>query len=283
MPKQFFERLNQGHQAIAAGTAFLVSAYGAYAYWGLFRWLAELQIKLFGLYEVFWSFFFAFLILYLVFAVLLAMALGPKSESGLPPRPDERPASKLDLKELANLLHTHRGQAALLSVGFIFVAAYQYYVATSVGPRETVRLGAIESGTESFPAGRWWAIQGKLLFKEQRVWTRKGTEHFYVPLVSDSWQPGQAVKIVVELGKSDLKLLANAKTPKSGLSDPSGIPGDVVAHWQNASAPISAETALLVYGDSPDKRYRNAQLSLVISLVTGFISAAMFWFQRSES
>ena len=268
-------QLSPLQSTITIAFASAITGYGAWKYAGPYRWLAELQLKFFSAYEVKVTLLFSFLLAFaaiglflLPFSAIQTNIEGPNADQSL---------SKWRHWEGSLQHFFSSGSGRMIGLGIVLtgVGGYQFFTALNIGSLHDVDVAKLESGATNAPEGRWWQASGMLLTEEAQGWKDKHTMSYYIPLVSERWSDGAPVKLVVLAKGKAAEKINNAVGTFSGLIDTSGIPGQVLEHWQSARAPVSTDTFLLELGDSPDKRMEFGKWFLGVG--AGMLVLASLW------
>lgn len=242
------ERGNDPLSIANAVASMLVVAYGIWNYWGPYKWVAELELRIFGSYEVRLTLLFSFLVCFLIFLPVQLLLQRLQSDIG-----GEKKSSELSEKMNA-FVQSGSGQAILAGLGMLMVGVYNLGVAYSLGSLTSVDVATLDAHSASAPTARWWKVQGRLLFSETQVWESNHTKNYYIPLVSPSWKPGQPVSVVLREEGLGYDRLPKGPAEFVGLADLGGIPGQVRDHWESTVATVGAQTVLFANGDGPNKR-----------------------------
>ncbi|MCI0377727.1 MAG: hypothetical protein L0215_08985 [Gemmataceae bacterium] len=214
-----------------------LGAYWWYSYSGVYRWLAELQIGIFGAYFAGYTGIFTLLIVCIplipvVFAfrkmTVSAQATESAQEDDVPPPP---PAPG----KMENWFQNNAMSCALFALGIVFVAisGHQLVGALTAGERTPFNCSDLEAGV--VPPSRWLVLEGRtdLHARQSIIQTDryggndergrpKGT--YFFPMVSEKWQPGQNVTVFVQCKNADLDTL---RPPFEGTLHKNGLPGPI--------------------------------------------------------
>jgi len=121
------------------------------------------------------------------------------------------------------------------------------------------------------PPGRWLELTGRLLTDERVIWPLEGDRGTYVPLVADSWQPGQPISVFVRAWESNTgepgRLLEHKEPAVTGLSDARGLPADVRAWFERNDLQPEAQALVLDYRADPG----DALFFGTVALLTGVL------------
>lgn len=228
---------------------FALAAFWWYTYSGPYRWLADWQIREQGTFYPTYTFVAVFLIPLVLAAILIQVGCwlaGVRFDA-------EKTEASIEQWKTWHQDRQYRIMA--LAVGSVVLAlgGYSLYVGTNAGPRTSLSVAALENG--SMPPSRWLALSGTLRKEDQVSWKVKNKVEIYVPLVSENWQPGKPIAVLVRAKEgedgSPERLLRSDEGMVEGLVDPLGLPGHVRTTLTDNGVITAAEPVVLDYRSDP--------------------------------
>jgi hypothetical protein len=258
--------------------------YGWWQYWGPYRWLADLQLRLMGVYYpeltalvLFVLYAFAVAgIVKLVARYRDAVARRSGRQQSLPATRDG-PAQREQARLRPQLSPTL--QWATVAATLFAISVYDLGTVEPAREQVTVNLAELETGQLPAPASSWWKIEGRLLLDEAQIWDQSWTE-YYVPLVSPGWHPGERVAVVVLAVSKQWMTLQALDGPIEGICTASGIPARVRAHWRSSVAPLRPDTCLLDFEETPARKRSFGFITLALGFVAAIAAGVSAWLRR---
>jgi hypothetical protein len=213
---------------------------------GPWRWLVDLQLRLFkGFYPGYT--FGVCCVLVLAATALLHRAL---DRARWPARP-------VLGRVLSPLVDAWVGLPDWLGV-MVFVGAillgmglWFYLPAQLAGPRTEVRAEDLEAGVR--PESRWLVIEGRALVEQPVVWGKGGREDDRaVCLVSERWRPGEPVAVVLSASSAS-RLPADARpTAVEGIATLRGVPGLTRSSFERNGLALADGALYVEVGTTPE-------------------------------
>jgi hypothetical protein len=266
-------------QVICIVPAVAITAYGAYAFWGPYRWIAQLQLRWFGAYEQKITLIFTLLAIAVAMwpiALLLERreaaerSPGVGGVRGTTPRGVGGDASDLGERvveffaRIQPHLHTRSGQAVLVGLGLLGFAAYSGAVAYRAGSSVTLSADQADVAAADH-LGKTVVLRGRPVPEADNVWERNHVDAHYVPFVSERWETGQPVRVVVLA--TGIRATSELRGPDFvGIADPMGLPSDVRSEWRASDAPLAADVLVVELGETSGHKLA---LSAILGVVGG--------------
>jgi hypothetical protein len=222
----------------AVGIAAAATIYSAFTYQGPYRWLAELQLAVFGGYLVQITFL---LTLILCGAVAIGIVqLARRGRLVASASEAQVAAEKSTAERLNQRMRVAQGPLMVIVVGgvFAFVGARDLWLADRGRTLQHLDAAQLERGEQ--PAGTWLELRGVLVSDGAVSARTNGHESVYVPLVSEAWQSGTRVGALLKV-PADKDPGAG---PYRGGVDPEGVPGMVRAVYEKAGVDTSQALVL---------------------------------------
>jgi hypothetical protein len=263
----------------------LLTAYWAFTYSGLYRWIAELEIGISGSYTPFLTMALcalASLSVSLVAVALIAFSRGDEAD---------RDASSLDRAppfDLDAWLREHR----LLLIGmimapmFLAVAGYFLVQGATAGALSRISATALEAGEA--PASRYVDLEGRLASSHAAAIeeTHQGSKSttLYVPIVSPGWTPDEPVAAFLAIDGVSLELDAHelAGGQYRGVLAKNDLPGLARTDLEGRLTTASPYW-VLEHGKSPDDALMLGTVFGTIGSLAGLLVLLRFmWLRRSR-
>lgn len=170
-PKKKFDLLVSMHIVAALGITFLLML----TYYGPFAWIAELQLRWFGVYYEKLTFILTFiptLLLTTPKQVLLSMGkqTSDPAATGAPPAPPTR------------LAQMQSGIVVLVLLGFVIAGIYKYLTLDSSAPFTNVSVEQLEAG-QARPS-TYLHVRGVALKNASIRFGKTDSEETFMPVVS---------------------------------------------------------------------------------------------------
>ena len=254
-----------------------LTGYWAWTYTGIYRWLAELQLRMMHEYEVQLTFVITLMIvlgpLFLVSEVIrrfvLARAGKDSGESGAA-------ASVIATNDRPSPLMmglTAGGTVGLVGLGFAVVGGYQYHQGMTAGNIVHVDVSAYETGQA--PAAMYVSVTGQSIHDAtEGVKDTSASTKYYMPLVSADWDSSKPVGLFLETtaanmmdsnavqrGQPDGKTLPEVWV---GMIDTDGLPGLVRTRFEDDHAVLAPGYVVLSVGETPRKKMDKARVLMCI-------------------
>lgn len=261
--------------ALTCLIALAITGYGIWAFWGPYRWIAQLQVAIFGAYEMKITFLLSLIVCLL--ALLPIQYTFSRIQSKV--EKSEKPPSKT-WQGFESFVNTRAGHLILAGLGCFGFALYSYIVAYSLGEQVTVDLAAIETQSSPLPDSRWWKLEGVLVPEEGQSWEENHSKRYYMPLISRSWKTGDPIAVVARIDQYAYKKLSSRGGVFQGTAHPSGLPGDVFSYWEkNSSGNLKIPEGVLLFdiGDGPEERQRMGFVFLCLGLGASTLGGIAHW------
>jgi hypothetical protein len=139
------------------------------------------------------------------------------------------------------------GILAISMIAIVF-GGWQFFSGSRAGQLITTSAAEVESGQPC--AGAWVAISGKLLRDARMSLAERSTRTYYIPMVSDAWQPGQPVAVFLAVPDYRFPKLAPSQA-QAGMTTLLGLPGPVRAGFAKAGLSPSEHYVVVEAGATP--------------------------------
>ena len=221
---------NTGRKLRPEGFVLLALGGGLTAYWGwtytgIYRWIAELQLRMMHEYEVQITFILTLFIvlgpLFFVSEVIRRFNLARKGQDagnfGATTTADDRPSPLM-------MALTTGGIIGVVGLGFAAVGGYQYHQGMTAGNIAHVDVSAYESGHA--PAALYVSVTGQSIrdategLKDDNTGTK-----YYIPLVSADWDSSKPVGLFLETTTPNMMDSNAPQRRPAGRQDPAGSVG----------------------------------------------------------
>ena len=269
----------------AWGSALVVVAGAATVYWfvtysGPYRWLAEWQLHLLGEYSVTLT-VLVVLVGALLGAVLpaaiLAQVIARARESDVDPEAAARKAAEASARAEAAtawmMRRFYRLVAATLAAGMVVVGLYFAVSGWLAGERIALDIAALERGDK--PASRYVELYGVLLVDEAVGVQRGhgGTVKIYIPVVSETWRPGQPVRAYLETQRQAAELPTGRYEGMLGIGP---LPGVAQTALTDRGLAPPDEYWVLDHRQKPDSQTYLGLVLLVWGILLGALTALVW-------
>jgi hypothetical protein len=251
-----------------------LTGYWAWTYTGIYRWLAELQLKMMHSYEVQITFILTLTIvlgpLFLISEVIRRSTAAPTGQStGVADKPNESdtPPNRIMIALTAG------GTVGLVGLGFVAVGGYQYRQGMTAGNIFHADVSAYETGQA--PARLYVSVTGQSLRDATEILKDSDSAtKYFMPLVSADWDPGKPIGLFLETSSPNMMASnalqraqpdGNARSEVwEGMIDTTGLPGLVRTHFENEHAIFAAGYRVLSVGETPQKQMDKARVLIYI-------------------
>jgi hypothetical protein len=244
---------------VGLGAAF----YFMFTYSGPFQWLAEWQIRVFGSYEEGITLILSMLLIVgPLFAVKYAVRrIGFQSSTA--PSVDVTPGL---------ILPSWWNRLLFASLVFGGIGAFMLYQGLSAGPLIKTTIDALEKGER--PSSHFVEVQGMAIW-EDAPWVEGSGKKFYVPVVSDNWQPKQPVAAYLEVSAKEYEGRTGVQIDSfKGLTYGS-LPGVLRTRLVDSVLPPHEHYILINYNSDPSRLTDAGYILLPIA--GGLALASLTW------
>jgi hypothetical protein len=250
------------------GASLVAVGYGAFNYWGPYRWLAELSLSLFGAYEPRLVFLLS-LLSWLVPPLLLSALFDPPSakRGAAATTAAARAATQARLQRIQNWL-------VLGAVGALFlVLGGREVLAARAGSTLThTTCASIEAGV--IPKGTWLELECEAL-ASARLDTSEGyAQRAYVPLVSDTWSKKKPLSAVLKFDPEHAPDL-RARSFTGGIAS-EDLPGMVRAAYE-AEGVEAPHALVLTLGRVPKENLSRGAIMAAAGLLALLAGSFLSW------
>jgi hypothetical protein len=178
--------------------------------------------------------------------------------------------------------------AMMMGVFGLSVGLYNQVQIWTAGPRTQVDAANLEAGQS--PGSNWLVVHGRPLLEQKVSWMKKREVTGYtIPVVSEQWQPGAPVAMLVQVGGSENPRLPRSGEPGSfeGLITPGPLPGLTRSSVEKNGVRVAANAILLQEGDTPQSMRRQTDVFLWgggVTLPIGIVLwVSLVWWTRPRS
>lgn len=237
------------------------AGWGWWAYQGPYRWVAELQVRLFDAYYLQVTFLLSMLVVGLPGVWVIGRLERKRGGGGEAPS-----AAAWNLSPYWILL---------LPLGSLAVGAYQYAQVSRLRLQATT---ASDLQWGRVPASRWISIEGRPLLDAAICTTEsRYTRDCYVPLVSPEWTPVVPIAAFVHVRGTPEHLKDG---PFQGTTSYTRLPGAVrVAYEESALGAPHPSYVMLDLGAGPTDVHEHALAFLLVGAVATPLLALALWMQ----
>lgn len=249
--KKPFERFTA---ALCLAGAALVG-YWAWRYEGLFRWLAELQLRWVGSYEEQLTFIGA---LVLVIGPIIAIAaivrkLGPGRATMVSPAAEAMPEQHPTATQI-QLFLGRWGFALTIGIVGLFLAgpgAFFLYRGKTAG--EVTRVSAADFDAGRVPSKSWLSVTGEADIREAvTVSSSNSRATYYVPVVSENYDPKRGVTLFLKAGADQINDDVREVGGRfDGMLTHDALPGLVREEFKRRKTLPAADYRILELGRTP--------------------------------
>jgi hypothetical protein len=285
--------------AIALFLATALTGYWAWTYTGVYRWLAELQLRMMHQYEVQLTFVLALLVACVPFFFISAIArraiFGYQDPANLQliaaAKQKASPPSPLRIPLWTAAIF------ALIGAGLVIAGAYQKHRGQSAGQMVQATAAYYASGHP--PAGDYISVSGfSVPGATQSFQSGDSAAKYYAPLVPPNWTSDKPVGMFLETDVPNMmptnyyqrSQIGGSEIPEiwQGMTDPEGLPGAVRAQFEQEHLALADGYRLLSVGETPQNIVSEGQTVIyagsavaVVSILAGLVSALfILWRQR---
>jgi hypothetical protein len=266
-------------RSLITGPLLGVAIYWWLTYSGLYRLLAEWELRAFGAYRPFYTGFFV-IIICLIPAGIAIQTIG--RHRGLKRSPADAAAHAARHAErsarVSNWVESHRLRLVGLILTAMGVVVGAYFVGDGLlaGDRVSVDAGAIERGDA--PGGRWAEIAGRLLPERAVSVEEQGQatiRHLYIPIVSPEWRLGRPVHLYLRIYYTWLSLYATdlASGHYKGMLAANDLPGVAVTVLAERGQPAPDRYWVLDYRETPQSKITLGESMFATAGLIGLLTA----------
>jgi hypothetical protein len=242
-----------------------------YEYAGPFKWLAELQLKWFGVYEESVTLLLTALVLLTPVGIVvwlirrtMRFAMPPieqsqitqSNEPPITPSPAARVFSNLGIGAIFILI-------GLLVLG---LSAYQYVRGRGASELSKLTIDDLEAGR--VPASRWCSIKGFPVFKLSGAYksSTSAAQDYYVPVISSNWPLNGPATLYLKVRERELTddIRFDRAEFFQGMLTPRDLPGLVRTQFEREGPRPAANYYVLELGKTPADLLRIARDLLIL-------------------
>jgi hypothetical protein len=258
----------------------VLTAWWWFTYSGPYRWLAEWQIRKWGMFYQAMTFLVVAGVPVVLAALLIHLGCWLTGFHFDPQRTQES-------AERWRTWHAERRyRIGLLCVGLVVVVlgGHGYYVGKTAGALSRMNVAELEKDLP--PSSGWLELRGNLLHDRAAHWKieDKNRTEVYVPLVSDAWEPGQPVAVIILARdkRAEDRLFENDTAPVDGLVEPLGLPGHVRTTLEDNGVRLVDNPILIEYRANPEVQTLLGTVGLALGGAMMLISA-LIWLVKRDS
>jgi len=230
---------------IAAGA---LGGYWSWKYEGLYRWLAEWQLRHFQSYEAQLTLLFTCGILIappLITAVIVHRLRGGASVPGAPGAPAAAPARAHPISDAIQLwLGRWWWTLTLGAVGGFLTFWGVYYAHRGGTAGEVTHVAAADFDAGRIPTKHWLAITGNAVMDQHVAMSSQARATYYIPVVSENFDPRRGITLFLKAQSDKID------------DDVRGFGGQFVGMLTNDSLPGMVRVEFERQGTTPAKDYR---------------------------
>lgn len=255
--------------------ALVAAAYFAWSYSGPYRWLAELQMRLWGSFQ-------AVLTFLLTLILLFAPPLKVLQRWG--PRPTHSAEEPVAVAAADST--TQPTGSFLVWLQVLIAGAVLAFL--GIRDRQTLQPGATASRVSCAeleangpPESGWLEVDGIPLRDAKVEAQHNYGEYVYVPLVSPSWSAGRPIPVVLRLDRHGPRPGNVTVYPGTRVAD--GMPGFVRSRYEDAGLDV-AQAVVLDFGRTPADGAALARIAIIagpVLLLAGLVGALVTWRRRA--
>jgi hypothetical protein len=247
-----------------------------FTYSGPYRWLAEWQIREWGkFYQI-----LTFLVVVCVplFLAALLIHLGCWVTGFHFDR--QRTQESIDRWRAWHQQRRYRIGGLCVGLVVVVLGGQGLYVGKRAGPLSRMNVAELENGTQ--PTSGWLELRGNFLHGQMVTWKieRKDKIETYIPLVSDDWEPGSRVAVIVrakrDTGYDPERRFVQEGAAVDGLVDPLGLPGHVRTTLEDAGVALVADPIVIDYRSTPEVQTLLGTVGLVLGGIVMLFSALVW-------
>ncbi len=259
--------------------SLIATIYLGWAYAGPYRWLAELQLKGQGSYDVNLTGFFTFL--FLAVPPMAMIIIGSwVLRSAAPEVPDQWPDSLHDdahwnttatsttqAPEVATQSPSRFGNfnfgiLAMAMFLWIFGGVLWYDYATSQNMTD-ISIEDWEAGRDT--GSRWVTLHGRVLADAAMSYGDRSRPDVFVPVVSKHWRPGKPVKVFLKVFHNEAKSGRWAATDThQGTVGFLGLPGPVRVAFEQGPLVPDADCVVITTGLNAERNRYGAIAAITV-------------------
>jgi hypothetical protein len=263
---------------LIAGPLIALGAYQWFTYAGLYRLLAEWQLRSFHKYYPTYTGIMTMFLCLIPAAVAIqiigaqrAGERGPAEAAAQIAGHAERQARRSDWIQRRRRRLTGLG----LTVTFVVAGVYFTGVGLLAGDRVSVDVGALERGER--PAGSWAEVTGRLVGNDAVSVSegRSKSTYVYVPLVSPEWVAGQPVRAYMRIYDKWLVRFADdlATGHHEGMLTENALPGVAITSLAEDGHAAPDRYWVLDYGATPKSKLSLGKAMFGAASVAGLLTA----------
>ena len=230
--------------------------YWAWRYEGLYKWLAERQLKWFDSYAAEITFILTLVIVVGPILALAAIARRIVRGADAPPFPGD---AIPEAHPMSNRIQFFLGRWGFaLTIGIVGIAlgapgVYQLHRGSTAG--EITRVTAADFDAGRFPTQHWVSITGDAPMEQSVSLTSSngGRATFYIPVISENFDPQRGVTLFLKATADDInddvRAFGNGKF--EGMLTSDAMPGLVREEFKRREVIPAAEYRMLDLGRTP--------------------------------
>jgi hypothetical protein len=251
-------------------------------YSGPFKWLAELQLSWFGSYYEQLTFIGTIIVIGIPLLIVGVVweKFGPKRSApagGADAASADRPGEPVGFG----------GVLPWMGIIVTGIGLFIWIRAGTMGPLTQPELGKLESGEKA--ASSYVEIRGVPMWEETITFSKgsgKTDQDHYVPLISETWEPGKPVAAYIEFSDSAIKTQNRADPttrPFRGTTTMTGLPGPVRVEFEKSVLRPAAKYVVIEYGHKPETMLGLGKWMTLIGAGVAIVGLGWVAIKRSRS
>lgn len=277
---------------ILVGATIAVSVYFAAAYAGPYKWLAEWQLSVFGRYFPAYTWAAEFLICVVALALLMRLVFGRPTPKAAP-NPLDR---WLERKKESEARERELQPTNSRSLDWLFVPGILGAIGLAMGVTDVIRAelagdltkmnaASVERGAE-LESGWVEVTNGRLLLDAAISFSdgeANASSDYYVPLVSDGWQPGDRVSMYVFVESESRFEKLVPEVAQRGVTTFATIPGAVRVAFEASPYVPADEYHVFDVSSNPDKLERRGYFCIKWGSILLGVFGPLFMIMRRRN
>ena len=261
------------------GPMLAIAGYWCFTYSGLYRLLAEWQLRKWNEYSPKHTGAIVVFVC-LIPAAVAIQVIGRLRQAERNPADAAATEASYAARSARNsrwiVSHRWRLLGLIVTAGLVGVGVYSTGLGLLAGDRVSVDAGPIERGAD--PGGRWAEVTGRLRPDDSVGVTRTGDGPYstvYLPLVSPEWRRGQPVRLYLEMPNTWINLFADdlATGRYEGMLAANALPGVAITELAERGRPAPDRYWVLDYRATPKSKLSLGYAMFVVAGIAGLLTA----------
>lgn len=261
-----------------------LTAWWGWSYSGPYKWLASLQINLFGGYHpaLTWTLLIVGMLIGELFVIRLLCGYLNSARADIPEhfRPHEITESK-PLRRgtpFAMLVHSLPVQCVAVGLGLFAVGAYVAYRLPTMNHLCKMTIDQLAAGVA--PDSNWIELEAVAHF-DQIVSIKRSINEYYIPLTPATYSIGTPVIAYVSMYTLSITPKLNGVTKFNGIIDFDGLPGMVRSEFESRGFGPASSYMLIEHARTPDDKRALSNRLMIGGIITAFAGALIFPAKRA--